>query len=218
MMFHDSIQIIEPVRGQRLMVALNSWVVKHDLLVKLLPFTADVFVFTYPFYLIGLYLWGMKQKEDYYKHASFAIAFSAWLAAVINQVIQYFGDKSRPETAIFLKKNLILDHLPTDPFPSDHAAVSVAIAMSTLLRWIKHKDKTFLKISLFFWFASGVMCFSRVAVAIHWPTDILAWICVWVLSACIILRTSIWQWIVAYICRPLILLQEWLCKKLWWSF
>jgi len=52
----------------------------------------------------------------------------------MNSLIQYFGDKSRPETAISLKQNLILDHLPTDPFPSDHAAVSAAIAMSTLLR------------------------------------------------------------------------------------
>ena len=55
-MFHNSIKILEPLRGQELMIALNSWVVKHDLLIRLLPWTADVFVFTYPVYLVGLYL------------------------------------------------------------------------------------------------------------------------------------------------------------------
>jgi membrane-associated phospholipid phosphatase len=217
MIFHNSIQVIEPMRGQQLMIAINSWIVKHHLLVTLLPWTADIFVFTYPIYLVGLYLRGVSKHRDYYKHASFAIAFSAWSAAIVNALIQYFGDKSRPETAISLKQNLILDHLPTDPFPSDHAAVSAAIAMSTLLRWLKHKDKDFLKVSLFFWFACGVMSFSRVAVAIHWPTDILAWLTVGILSALLILQWSVWQRLVRHICTPLIAVQEWIFKKLWWS-
>jgi len=217
MLFHNSIQIIEPIRGQQLMIALNSWIVKHDLLIRLLPWTADIFVFTYPVYLVGLYLRWVSKHNDYYKYASFAIVFSAWCAAVTNSLIQYFGDKSRPETAISLKQNLILNHLPTDPFPSDHAAVSAAIAMSTLLWWLKHKDKNFLKTSLFFWFACGVMSFSRVAVAIHWPTDILAWLTVGILSALLILQWSVWQWLVRHICNPLIAVQAWLFKKLWWS-
>lgn len=215
--FWNIIKIVEPIRGQQMMVALNSRVVKHDLLVKLLPWTADIFVFTYPVYLVVLYLRWINKHTDYYKHASFAIAFSAWCAAITNHILQFFGDKSRPETAISLKQNLILNHLPTDPFPSDHAAVSAAIAMSTLLRGLKHKDKDFLKVSLFFWFACGVMSFSRVAVAIHWPTDILAWVTVGILSAYLILHWSVWQRIVRHICTPLISVQEWLFKKFWRS-
>lgn len=214
MFFHNSIKIIEPLRGQQLMVSLNSRIVKHDLLVRLLPWTADIFVFTYPVYLVGLYLRGVRKQNDYYQYASFAIAFSAWVAAVTNTVIQYFGDKKRPEIAILFKDNLILPHLPTDPFPSDHAAVSAAIAMSTLLRWLKHKDPIFLKVSLFFWFACGIMSFSRVAVAIHWPTDILVGICVGVFSAWFLFRNSVRKWIVIHICKPLISLQEWLFSSL----
>ncbi len=213
-MLHNSIKIIEPLWWQQLMISLNNRAVNHQLLVGFLPWTADIFVFTYPIYLVGLYLRGLKKKNDYFKHAAFAIAFSAWLAAVINQVIQYFGDKSRPETAISLQQNLILEHLPTDPFPSDHAAVSAAIAMSTMLWWIKHKDSKFLKASVFFWFASGVMSFSRVAVAIHWPTDIIVGVLVGVLSAVIILRSSVWERLVRNVCSPLIRLQE----KIWTVF
>lgn len=213
-MFQNSIKIIEPLRWQQLMIQLNNRVVKHQLLVWLLPWTADIFVFTYPLYLVGLYLRWLKKKNDYFKHAAFAIAFSAWLAAVTNHVIQYFGDKSRPETAISLQQNLILDHLPTDPFPSDHAAVSAAIAMSTMLWGIKHKDSKFLKASVFFWFASGVMSFSRVAVAIHWPTDIIVGVLVGVLSAVIIFRSSVWDRLVRNVCSPLIRLQE----KIWTVF
>lgn len=210
-MFHNSILIIEPEWWQQLMIALNSWIVKHELLVKILPITADIFVFSYPVYLIGLYLRGLKKNDEYFKHASFAIVLSAALASITNQVIQYFGDKVRPETAIILKQNLILSHLPTDPFPSDHAAVSAAVAMATLLRWIKHKDARFLKASIFFWFASGAMCFSRVAVAIHRPMDILVWLIVWVFSALIILRGSVWKRLLRVVCKPLMQLQE----KIW---
>lgn len=116
------------------MIALNDWMVKHDLLIVLVPYIADIFVFTYPVYLVGLYLYGVNKHKNYYKEAALAIFFSAAGAAIVNQVIQFFGDKSRPEEAILNQQNLILSHLPTDPFPSDHAAVSVAVAMATTLR------------------------------------------------------------------------------------
>ena len=59
------------------MISLNNRAVNHQLLVGFLPWTADIFVFTYPIYLVGLYLRGLKKKNDYFKHAAFAIAFSA---------------------------------------------------------------------------------------------------------------------------------------------
>ena len=208
MLLHDTIQITEPLRGKTLMIALNTRVVQHDLLIKILPISADLFVFVYPFYLVALYLRGIKKQQKYFQYASFAIAFSAGVATLINQIIQYFGDKSRPETAILLKQNLILDHLPTDPFPSDHAAVSFAIAMSTLLWGLKYKDKHFVKMSVFFWIACGVMSFSRVAVAIHRPTDILVWRVIGLCSALLLSSDRVWVWMVRIIILPLIAFQE----------
>jgi hypothetical protein len=39
------------------MLAANDRLHKHYLLSKIVPYTADLFVFTYPVYLVGLYLW-----------------------------------------------------------------------------------------------------------------------------------------------------------------
>lgn len=187
--------------------------VQHEFLVRLIPYTADIFVFTYPVYLVAVYLYGIVQKKRYYKEASLAIFFSAWVAAAINYIIQFFGDKTRPEQAIENKANLILEHLPTDPFPSDHAAVSAAIAMATLCWGLRHNDKLFLRLSLFFWFASLTMCLSRVMVAIHWPTDILVGIMVWVLSACIVLYNPVWRWLQRTVVRWLVWIEESVVKR-----
>lgn len=213
MNLHNSIKITEPLWWRNIMLWLNDRLIKHELLVQMVPYTADIFVFSYPIYLVALYFWGIGKKNDYFKEAALYIFFSAATAAAINLVIQFFGDKSRPEEALVLKWHIILDHLPTDPFPSDHAAVSAAIAMSTMLWGIKHKDKTFLRLSVFFWFACGMMSFSRIAVAIHRPTDILVGIIVGVFSAWFLLRKRVWRWLLKYIFAPLIKLEKWIFRK-----
>lgn len=116
------------------MLGLNDRLVKHDVLVQIVPYTADIFVFSYPIYLVALYLWGIGKRKDYYKEAALYFFFSTVGTVSINMLIQFFGDKSRPELAVDTKHQLILDHLPNDPFPSDHAAVSATIAMATMLR------------------------------------------------------------------------------------
>lgn len=212
----NSIIITEPVRWEKLMIALNNWMTKHDLLVWLVPYTADIFVFTYPVYLVALYLYGINKRSTYYKEAALAVFFSAAMASITNQVIQFFGEKSRPEQAITNKENLLLSHLPTDPFPSDHAAVSMAIAMATLMWGLRHKDKKFLRWSVFFFLASLTMGVSRVTLAIHWPTDILVWISVWVLSALLIFSRPVWKRLKKWLIAPLIHIEKWLFKKVFW--
>ena len=134
MRIHNSIVVEEPLWGKQLMIGLNEWVSKHDVLVQILPYTADIFVFSYPVYLVALYVRGIVHRNSYYKLSALYIAGSSGLAALINMLIQFVGEKSRPEQSIETRETLILEHLPTDPFPSDHAAVSAAVAMSTLLR------------------------------------------------------------------------------------
>lgn len=209
----NSITIIEPIWGKQFMIGLNNRIHKHEILLRLIPFTADAFVFTYPGYLVVLYVRGIHKRSTYYKEAALYMFFSAMWAASINQVIQFFWDKSRPEEAIANQWQLILSHLPTDPFPSDHAAVSAAIAMSTMLWGMRKKDKVFLRLSIFFWVACGLMSFSRVAVAIHWPTDIIVWIIVWVTFSWFLLKKRIWNWVLRKIIKPLIQFEKWLFEK-----
>lgn len=204
---------MEPVRGKKLMLSLNEWTNQHYILTKLIPFTADVFVFTYPVYLFALYVWGINKRSNYYKEAALYIFFSSMSAAIVNLVIQYFSDKARPELSIVNKDYLLLHHLPSDPFPSDHAAVSAAIAMSTMMWGIKNKDPFFAGISVFFWIACGLMSFSRVAVAVHRPTDILMGIIVWSIVAWILLSKNVRWFLKRRIITPLIDVEKRAFKK-----
>lgn len=142
-MIKNSIPILEPLWGKNLMITLNEWTNQHYILTKLVPFTADIFVFTYPVYLLGLYLRGINKRSTYYKEAALYIFFSTASAVAINLVIQFFIDKERPDSVIMDKSHLLIKHIPTASFPSDHAAVTAAIAMSTMLRGIRKKDPFF---------------------------------------------------------------------------
>lgn len=209
---NNTIPMNEPIRGKKLMIALNDWVNQHYILTKLVPFTADIFVFTYPVYLVALYLRGVNKRSTYYKEAALYIFFSTASAVAVNLVIQFFTDKSRPEQSIINKKFLLLDHIPSDPFPSDHAAVSAAIAMSTMLRGMKHKDPFFVGISVFFWIACGLMSFSRVAVAVHRPTDIIMGIIVGALVAWIMLSKKVRRRVSRNVASHIIRAETWIFK------
>jgi len=60
----------------------------------------------------------------------------------LNLFIQIFVTKQRPEDLID-KSSLLLEHIPDASFPSDHAAMSSAIAMSVLIWGIKSNNKSF---------------------------------------------------------------------------
>ena len=114
-----------------------------------IPILADIFVFTYPVYLLALYVYGIAKKKIYYKIGALYITAGVAVTFVINIGIQFFVDKIRPNVVlglIDLKHETILNKfMPTSSFPSDHAAITMSIAMMSLFRGIKNKDKKFLR-------------------------------------------------------------------------
>lgn len=90
-------------------------------------------VFLFPVFLIILYIFGIAKKSRETKSYALYILFAAAIAALINIVIQQLMTKARPETVLTSANSLILKHLPTMSFPSDHAAVSIAFAIAILL-------------------------------------------------------------------------------------
>ncbi|MBU0626760.1 hypothetical protein KKG31_02715, partial [Patescibacteria group bacterium] len=72
-----------------------------------------------------------------YKMVALFVAASALFAFIANIIIQFFVDKVRPHIVLGLadKKTETILHkfLPASSFPSDHAALSMAIAMGTLV-------------------------------------------------------------------------------------
>lgn len=180
-------QLVEPQWWINVLQSMNAWVSQSPIRFNTASFVADFIVFLLPVFLVVLYVFWIYNKKNNYKMYALRIFSSATIAAVINILFQVFFNKSRPETALEWSQRLILKHLPTMSFPSDHAAVSMAFA-AWILIWVfmlknQKQSKIMTYIWIFFVIASVAMSVARVMVGIHWPTDILAWWIVAIISA-----------------------------------
>jgi membrane-associated phospholipid phosphatase len=207
--------LFEPQRWQSLIHTLNTITFNSPVLVKLIPILADVFVFTYPVLLLIWYITGIvKQKQSIKSDALTVFSWAAY-AAIINIILQSFLHKDRPIFSWDNSIHLILQDLPTASFPSDHAAVSMVIWLVVALIAYQHKSKLIKSLALALIFSSVLMSVSRVAVWVHWPTDIIAGWGVAIIVASLLSLDSI-QWLQQqYINKPIIRLQERLFDTTW---
>lgn len=166
--------IIEPLRGKYLLWAINNRASSDAMLFHIISILADIFVFSYPILLIRLFYQGFHQKRKELQHWAISIFVSTIFALFINIAMQMIIQKDRPESLPWLK--LILQHIPSVSFPSDHATVSMWIAMWFLLIICNHIKLAYWKTLMYLLFIfSIIMGICRVAVAVHRPTDIIAW-------------------------------------------
>jgi membrane-associated phospholipid phosphatase len=108
---------------------------------------------------------------------------------------------------------LLHDILPTSSFPSDHAVVSMSFAMATLLWWLYSKKKFFTWSGVIFLVVSFIMTACRILTLVHWPSDILAWIGLWILVPLLLIIRPVRYTILKYIVNPLIRVEQWIVKK-----
>ncbi|PID34611.1 MAG: hypothetical protein CR971_02355 [candidate division SR1 bacterium] len=213
------LKLLEPVWAKKIFIAMYTTFQQTSLLYYLLPICADIFVFVYPIFLVILYLWGIVKADWYYKKASLWIFFATVFSAIVNVFgLQSFFEKQRPN--IFLNLELqdtgetILHHyLPASSFPSDHATVSMAIAVATLLWGIQHKDRKFRIFGYVLIGISLLMSFSRVAVGVHWFTDVLAGLCLGVVIPFFLSRKVIAKFLEKYFFAYLIRFQEFILRR-----
>lgn len=191
------LKLIEPNRWIILLKNLNWWMNASQNLIYLMPKLADVFVFAYPVFLLWLYVMWWIKKNIYYKRASMFIFMWTFFSVCLNIFVQFFVDKVRPNIVLWLvdekTETILHKFLPTSSFPSDHAAVSMWFAVATLFRWIKNKDRKFIWFWILFVIFSLIMCFARISIAVHWPTDIIWWFVVWILTITILSNRKIFK-------------------------
>lgn len=209
----------EPIRWQNILLFLNEYMKYHNFLLSTIPLTADMFVFFYPIFLIVLYVVWLKQNKNSYKESSLWIFYSWIFSIILNIIIQFICNKIRPNILLWLDyekvETILHKFLPQSSFPSDHSAISMGIAIWTILWWIRNKDKKFIWIWIIFVIFALIMWFSRVMIWVHWPTDVIAWFVVWVLVPIILFQKNIYAILKKLLIIPLINLQRWIWKLLW---
>lgn len=174
------ITVTEPIRGKTLMTYLNHLVSQNTTFFQICSVLSDAIVFSFPIILVFLTIYGWKQKKQAIQEIAFIIFLSSGTAAVINLLIQSFVSKDRPESLPWLQ--LVLNHLPTMSFPSDHAAVAMAFSVSLLLLLSRYSRNCKI-IWILLCAGSIIMGICRTAVAVHWPTDIIVWWTIGIASA-----------------------------------
>lgn len=201
--------MIEPGWWVELIQYLNG-VVSHSVVYyNIAAFFADVPVFAVPLFLLWLYIWRWIVKHEHSsKFGALYILSAAIVTTLICLIIQHLVDKARPETALTSAWSLIMKHLPTRSFPSDHAAVSWTIAIAALIRWKKRTNRKIQAWWRVLLACSVLMSRARVTVGVHWPTDILMWWIVWTIWALCIFRNPIRRTLKKYILVPVVRIEE----------
>lgn len=214
-----------------LILALNTRMATSPFLTTLISILSDIFVFSYPLYLIYLYFFShdaqlsrwqkLRHKTDDHQHKLNALTILASFIRVIiiNYIIKFFYYEHRPFEILSLPHNpqeaLILHKLPVNSFPSDHAAVGMTIAVTTLLLGYQQNNKNMITIWRILLVFALIMDVSRITIGVHRPLDILAWSVIGIVIAFIGTNTTILKRCSDKVYTPLIHFQEkifWLLK------
>jgi undecaprenyl-diphosphatase len=91
---------------------------------------------------------------------------AASVAMLANQVISHLWERPRPFVAHQAFTHLLAAPSPDPSFPSDHAAVAFAIAFA-VLAFSRRAGVLFLA-------GATLISLSRIALGLHYPTDVLA--------------------------------------------
>ena len=185
---------------------------KYEWIANLAPVLADIFVVAYPIFLICIYLYAIIKKKPLVKQGAIYICLATFIAILVNIWIQTFFYKERPIVVlnqVEAEETLLHDILPTSSFPSDHAVVSMAVAVATLLWWLYIKRKFFVWSGIVFVIFSLVMTACRVLTLVHRPSDIFAWLFLWALIPSILMIRPIRYALIRYVINPIIRFEQW---------
>jgi len=145
---------------------LNNFLYQHDgvedpLLVYISASEA-LFVAT----LVLVFLFANGERFRAWRRAALAAVLSAGVALVIAKVISELVDRARPFVVDPHGVHLFSSHAADPGFPSDHATGAFAVAMAIYLR-----NRLWGTVALV---AAAVLSVGRVAIGVHFPSDVLA--------------------------------------------
>ncbi len=146
--------------------ALNEFLHRHDGVEDPLVFYLNASELLFAATLVVLFALAHGERWREWRRAAFAAGLSAGLALAAGAVISHIVDRPRPFVADPGQLHLFVSHSADGSFPSDHATASFAIAVAIVLR-----KRSWGIVALA---AATVLSVGRVAVGVHYPTDVLA--------------------------------------------
>jgi undecaprenyl-diphosphatase len=146
--------------------SLNDFLFHHDGVEDPLLFYVNVSEALFAATLVIIFLAARGPRFAEWRRASVAAVLSAGLALAVGKVISELVDRSRPFVADPHGVHLFSGHAADPSFPSDHATAAFAIAVAIVLR-----KRGWGIVALV---AATVLSIGRVAIGIHYPSDVLA--------------------------------------------
>jgi undecaprenyl-diphosphatase len=145
---------------------LNAGVATRDWLEDPVTALADALVPLYALATVALWLLARPYGNPRWKLASASALTAAAVALAVNQVVSHLWARPRP-FADHPDLTHVLAARTTDPsFPSDHAAAAFAIAFA-VLAFSRRAGALFLV-------GATAIGLSRIALGMHYPSDVLA--------------------------------------------
>ncbi len=154
---------------------------RFEIIKRLAPLIADIPIFFLPLFLTSMWLYytfSQKFSWDtrYVLRENLMFIFYACVTVIIfSYLIKSQVDIDRPETAITEAGKLLMHKIPESSFPSDHASVSFAFLTALYLTHYRRVFWVFLPFVI-------LMNISRIISWVHWPTDIIWWLVIWLLA------------------------------------
>ena len=146
--------------------ALNNFMYQHDgvedPLLLYVNASEALFIAT----LAIVFLAARGPANAAWRRASVAAVLSAGLGLAVGKVISELVDRARPFVADPHGVHLFAAHAADPGFPSDHATAAFAIATAIFLRKRGWGVAALL--------AAAVLSVGRVALGVHYPSDVLA--------------------------------------------
>jgi undecaprenyl-diphosphatase len=146
--------------------ALNDFMYRHDGVEDPLLFYVNASEALFAATLAVVFLAARGAAHAAWRRASLAAVLSAGLGLAVGKLISELVDRARPFVADPHGVHLFTAHAADPGFPSDHATAAFAIAAAIFLRkrgW-----------GIAALVAATVLSVGRVALGVHYPSDVLA--------------------------------------------
>lgn len=145
---------------------LNNFLYHHDAVEDPLLFYVNISEALFVATLVLVFLFANGERFRPWRRTAVAAGLSAGLALVVGKVISDVVDRARPFVADPHGVHLFSGHAADPGFPSDHATGAFAVAMAIWLR-----NRRWGTVALI---AAAVLSVGRVAIGVHYPSDVLA--------------------------------------------